>query len=237
MNVIAETIAWLTDPAHWTGPNGIPTRLEEYVVICGLSLLIAFVIALPSGLYIGHTGRLSTLAVNLANLWRALPSLAVIAIVLPITARIDPQLGFKVYPTVIAMVVLAVPPILVNTFSGVQGVNRDAVEAGRGQGMSETQVLRRIELPLASPAIVSGIESAAVQVIATATLGAIFGFGGLGRYLIDGLSQGDIGQTVGGAVLVAALVLVTEAAFALARHLLRPRPLRARRDPIGEPAG
>ncbi len=190
MNVISETIAWLTDPAHWVGPNGIPTRLEEHVAISVVSLIIALLIALPAGLYIGHTGRFATLAVSLANLWRALPSLAVIAIVLPITAQVDPQLGFKVYPTLIAMVVLAVPPILVNTFSGVQGVDRDAIEAGRGQGMSETQVLRRIEVPIAVPAIGIGISSATVQVIATATLGAIFGFGGLGRYLVDGLSQG-----------------------------------------------
>lgn len=236
MNVVSETIAWLTDPAHWVGPGGIPTRMGEHVAISGLSLAIALLIALPAGLYIGHTGRFATLAVSLANLWRALPSLAVIAIVLPITAQIDPQLGFKVYPTVIAMVVLAVPPILVNTFSGVQGVDRDAIEAGRGQGMSEAQVLRRIEVPIALPAIVSGIASAAVQVIATATLGAIFGFGGLGRYLVDGLSQGDIGQTVGGAVLVGALVLLTEAAFAAAQYLLTPQPLRGQGGAISEPA-
>lgn len=236
MNVVSETIAWLTDPAHWVGPGGIPTRMGEHVAISGLSLAIALLIALPAGLYIGHTGRFATLAVSLANVWRALPSLAVIAIVLPITAQIDPQLGFKVYPTVIAMVVLAVPPILVNTFSGVQGVDRDAIEAGRGQGMSEAQVLRRIEVPIALPAIVSGIASAAVQVIATATLGAIFGFGGLGRYLVDGLSQGDIGQTVGGAVLVGALVLLTEAVFAAAQYLLTAQPLRRQGDAISEPA-
>jgi osmoprotectant transport system permease protein len=175
-------------------------------------------------------------AVNAANLWRALPSLAVIAIVLPLTARVDPQLGFKVYPTLIAMVVLAVPPILVNTFSGISGVDRDAVEAGRGLGMSEFQVLRRIEIPLAVPAILTGLSSATVQVIATATLGAIFGFGGLGRYLVDGLAQGDIGQTVGGAVLVAWLVLVAGGLLAITQYLLTPRPLRGRREAIPEPS-
>ena len=208
MNIITETVAWLTDPAIGQGPTASPSRSAEHIAIAGVSMVIALAIALPAGLYIGHTGRHASFAISLANLWRALPSLAVIAIVLPITARIDPQLGFKVYPTLIAMVVLAVPPILVNTFSGVHGVDRDVVEAGRGQGMFERQVLARVEVPLAMPAIVTGITSATVQVIATATIGAIFGFGGLGRYLVDGLSQGDVGQTVGGAVLVGALVLV-----------------------------
>lgn len=236
MTVINDTIAWLTDPLSWIGPNGIPTRMAEHIVICGLSMVIALIIAMPAGLYIGHTGRFARLAVNLANLWRALPSLAVIAIVLPLTARIDPQLGFKVIPTVVAMIVLAVPPILVNTYSGLQGVDSDVREAGRGQGMSEWQLLSRIEVPLAVPAINTGISSATVQVIATATLGAIFGFGGLGRYLVDGLSQGDIGQTVGGAVLVGALVLTAEAVFAVVGWQVTPRALRGRGDAIPEPA-
>ena len=236
MNVMNQTVAWLTDPAHWVGPNGIPVRLEEHVVISLISLVIAVAIAFPAGLYIGHTGRHARIAVNAANLWRALPSLAVIAIVLPITARIDPQLGFKVYPTIFAMVVLAVPPILVNTFSGISGADRDAVEAGRGQGMSEGQILRHIEMPLAVPAILTGISSATVQVIATATLGAIFGFGGLGRYLVDGLAQADIGQTVGGAVLVAGLVLVAEALMAISQYVLTPRPLRRSGEAVPEPS-
>jgi osmoprotectant transport system permease protein len=233
MNIINETIAWLTDPAHWTGPNGIPTRMEEHIVISAISLVIALVIALPVGLYIGHTGKHTGVAINSANLWRALPSLAVIAIVLPITARIDPQLGFKVYPVVIAMVVLAVPPILVNTYSGLAGVDRDVLEAGRGQGMAESQILRGVELPLAAPVIATGTRSAAIQVVATATLAAVFGFGGLGRYLVNGISQNDQGQIFGGVVLVAGLVLVTELAFAIAQRLITPRGLRSAPRPAG----
>jgi osmoprotectant transport system permease protein len=210
--------------------------MAEHIVISGLSLVIALLIAMPAGLYIGHTGRFARLAVNLANLWRALPSLAVIAIVLPLTARIDPQLGFKVIPTLVAMIVLAVPPILVNTYSGLQAVDSDVREAGRGQGMSEWQLLSSVEVPLAVPAINTGISSATVQVIATATLGAIFGFGGLGRYLVDGISQGDIGQTVGGAVLVGALVLTAEAVFAVVGWQLTRRAPRGRTDAIPEPA-
>jgi osmoprotectant transport system permease protein len=226
MNIVTQTAAWLSDPIHWSGPNGIPVRLFEHVIISGISLAIALAIALPIGLYIGHTGRHTNFAVNSANLWRALPSLAVIAIVLPLTTALDPQLGFKVYPTVLAMVVLAVPPILVNAYAGLAGVDRDMLEAARGQGMSERQILRRVELPLAVPVIATGIRSAAIQVVATATLGAVFGFGGLGRYLVDGISQNDTGQIMGGVVLVALLVVVAELLIALIQRGLTPRGLR-----------
>lgn len=221
MTIIQDTLAWLTDPANWTGPFGIPTRLFEHIAISGVSLLIAMLIAIPIGLWIGHTGRLASFAINLANIGRALPSLAVIGIVLPVTAAIDPDLGFKVYPLLIAMVVLAIPPILVNTREGIAGVDRDLVEAARAMGMRERQVVRRLELPLAMPAILVGLRSAAVQVVATATLGAIFGAGGLGRYLVDGVAQLDDGQTFGGVVLVAALALSVEAAFVLLERLIR----------------
>ena len=233
MDPVSQTIAFLSDPARWSGPGGIPARLVEHVAISAVSLLIAAAVALPLGVWIGHTGRLTTVAVNSANLWRALPSLAVIAIVLPITAPLDPELGFKIYPTVIAMVVLAVPPILVNAYAGISGVDRDVLEAGRGQGMSERQVLRRVELPLAVPVVATGVRSAAIQVVATATLGAIFGFGGLGRYLVDGIAQisrGGIGQILAGVLLVAGLVIVTDLVLAAAQRLLTPKGLRLASD-------
>src|SRR5262249_51245027 len=158
-----DTVTWLTDPAHWSGPNGIPVRLTEHIAISAISLLIALAIALPVGLYIGHTRRFTRLAINSANVWRALPSLAALAIVLPITAALDPQSGFKIYPTVVAMVVLAVPPILVNSYVGVSGVDTEVVEAAKGQGMSASQVLIGVEIPLAASVIVTGIRSGAVQ--------------------------------------------------------------------------
>ena len=224
--MIEETIGWFTDPSHWAGPNGIPARLIEHVGLSAASLAICLIIALPIGLWIGHTGRFANVAVASANLWRALPSLAVIAIVLPVTAAIDPQAGFKIYPTVIAMVVLGVPPILVNTFTGIREVDRDLVDAGRGQGMTEREILGSIELPLAVTVIVTGVRSAAVQIVATATLGAIFGFGGLGRYLVDGIAQFDTGQIFGGAILVATLVIATDVVFAGLQWALTPAGLR-----------
>ena len=221
MNLVETALRWLADGANWTGSAGIPARLAEHLALSGVSLALAMAVALPLGIWIGHTGRLASLAVNSANLWRALPSLALIGLVLPITAAIDPQLGFKVYPTLIAMVVLAVPPILVNTQAGITGVDRDLVEAARAMGMREGQVVRRLELPLALPAILAGVRSGAVQVVATLTLGAIFGAGGLGRYLVEGIAQRDDGMTFGGVVLVAALALAVEGAFVLLLGLIR----------------
>ena len=219
-------ISWLLDPANWSGPSGIPVRLEEQVGISAISLLIAAAIALPVGLWIGHTGRGATLAINLANVGRAIPSFAAIGIVLPITQAIDPQLGFKVYPTLVAMVILAVPPILVNAYAGVAGVDRELVEAARGLGFRERQILVQVEVPIALPVIAGGLRSATVQVIATATLGAIFGFGGLGTYLVFGVAQRDDGMLLGGVFLVAALALVAEGAFALGQRLLTSPGLR-----------
>ena len=239
MTIVEQTIAWLIDPTHWQGPTGVPARLAEHIAISGVSLAIAIAIALPIGLYIGHTGRGVGLAVNSANLWRALPSLAVIAIVLPITAAIDPRNGFFIYPTVVAMVVLGVPPILVNTFAGINGVDRDVVEAARGQGLSSSQILTRVELPLAVPVIVTGMRSSAVQIIATATLGAIFGFGGLGRYLVDGYAQfsrGGAAQMMAGVVLVAALVIATDIAFRALERALTARGTKAERSMGRSPA-
>lgn len=221
MNLVEATLLWLADAERWTGPAGIPARLLEHLALSGASMALAMALAIPLGIWIGHTGRFTSLTVNAANIWRAIPSLALIALVLPITAAIDPQLGFKVYPTLVAMVVLAIPPILVNTQAGIAGIDRDLVESARAMGMREGQVVRRLELPLALPAIVTGLRTSAVQVVATATLGAIFGSGGLGRYLVEGIAQRDDGMTFGGVVLVVGLALLVEGGFVLAQRLFR----------------
>lgn len=243
MNLLTETAAWLTNPAQWAGQSGIPNRLLEHVLIASISLAVAFLIALPAGLAIGHTGRGAAAAAGVANLGRSLPSLAVIAIAIPVTVLVDPVLGGAVLPTLVAMVVLAVPPILVNAYTGIAEVDRDLVEAGRAMGMREREILAGIELPTALPVVLGGIRSAAVQIVATATLGAIFGGGGLGRFLVDGIAQNDDGQVFGGVVLVAALAIATEVAVGvmerLARspgprsHGIRPSPEIAPRSPLG----
>jgi osmoprotectant transport system permease protein len=219
VSLVDQTIAWLTNPLHWSGPNGIPIRLLEHLEISAAAFVIAVAIALPIGLAVGHTGRGATVAVNLANLGRAVPSLAVIGLVVPFTQAIDPGLGFTFYPTLIGLVVLVLPPILVNAYAGVAGVDRDLIEAALGMGMRERQILGSIEIPISLPVIMAGLRLAAVTIVATANLGAIFAYGGLGRYLVDGIAQNDDGQLFGGVVLAAGLTLITEAVFALLQRI------------------
>jgi osmoprotectant transport system permease protein len=193
------------------------------VALSGVSLLLSALVALPLGLWIGHTGRFSWWIVGSANAWRALPSFAVIGLLVPFTTVLDPNLGFTLYPTLVAMVVLAGPPILVNAYQGVADVDRDLVEAARAMGMKERQILAGVEIPIALPVIATGMRSAAVQVIATATLGATFGFGGLGRLIVLGDANQDNGELFAGVVLVAALALTTLGVFVfLERRLTSP---------------
>ena len=220
MGLIGQTVAWLTDPANWQGPAGIPTRTLEQILVSLTALLLAIAIGLPIGLLIGHTRKGATVAINVANIGRAIPTLALITIVLPLTVLIDPQLGFKVYPTLFALVVLGLPPILVNTYVGVSSVDADLVESARGMGLRERQVLARVEVPVAAPVISGGVRAAATQIVATATLGAIFGGVGLGRYLVEGIAQNDDGMIFGGVTLVALLCVATEGLFALIQRRL-----------------
>lgn len=239
MELIGGIVAWFADPDHWQGQAGVPARVAEHLGLTAASLLVAMLIALPMGLSVGHTGRGASLAVNLANLGRALPTLATMGIVLPLTVAIDPQFGFKILPAVIALIVLAIPPILVNAYAGVNGVDRDIVEAGRGMGMQPLELLARVEIPIALPVIVGGIRSATSQIIATATLAAVFGGPGLGRYLIEGNAQRDYPMIFAGVVLVAVLSLATELGFALLQRALTSPGLRVggrATKPLVEPA-
>jgi osmoprotectant transport system permease protein len=203
MNVVNEVIAWLTDPAQWSGPDGIPVRTLQHLWYSVLATAIAAAIALPIGVYIGHTGRGATFAVNLTNLGRAIPSLGIIILMFTV-------FGFGVAPVLITLFALAIPPIVTNSYIGVRSVDPDVRQAAEGMGMRGRQVLWQVELPMAMPLIMAGIRTSAVQVVATATLAAFVGLGGLGRYLIDGLAQRDLAEVVGGAILVAVLSLLTE---------------------------
>ncbi len=207
MDLLAQTLAWLTDPVHWAGSGGIPARLLEHLALSGLAVLAGVAIAVPLGLVIGHTGRGETLAINLANVGRAVPSYALLLVLFPVFG-----LGFATaFP---ALVLLTVPPIVTNTYVGISEVDRDLVDAGRGMGMRSREVLARIEVPIALPFIVAGIRTAAVQVVATATLAALVAGGGLGRYIVDGFALQDDAQLIAGGLLVAALALLTERGLA-----------------------
>lgn len=218
-----KVLEWFADPARWSGPTGIPIRLWEHVQTSLAAVAIAALIALPIAMYIGHRRRLEFFVVSVANLGRAIPSFGLLVFfVLWIGLRLDWPAPFR--PAIIlAMVLLAIPPILTNTYVGIQRVDPDMLEAARGMGMTEGQVLRRLEVPLAVPLIVAGLRIAAVQVVATATLAAFVAGGGLGRYIIDSFATSDEVGIFGGAVLVAILAIATELSFGFLERALAPR--------------
>jgi osmoprotectant transport system permease protein len=221
VTVINEVVTWLTDPAQWSGPDGIPVRTLQHLYYSLLATAIAAAIALPIGVLIGHTGRGAVFAVNLTNLGRAIPSLGIIILMFTLV-------GFGLVPVLVALIALAVPPIVTNSYIGVRSVDRDVREAAEGMGMRGRQVLWQVELPVAMPLIMAGIRTSTVQVVATATLAAYVGLGGLGRYLIDGFSQRDLPEVVGGAILVAVLALLIELALGRLQTLVVSRGLAER---------
>jgi osmoprotectant transport system permease protein len=222
-----DFIQWLVDPVNWDGSDGIPTRLFEHLQISGSAVLLAMLIGLPIGLWIGHTGRGATAAINIANIGRAIPSYALMGMILPLSLNVNPDVFWLAFvPVFVAMTALAIPPILVGAYAGLREVDRDLIEAARGMGLRERQILFGIEIPLAAAVIVGGIRTSALQVIATATIGAILSGGGLGRYIFDGILNQDYARVVAGAILVAALAIVVDILLAGVQRVMTPRPLR-----------
>jgi osmoprotectant transport system permease protein len=213
MGFIASVAAWFADPARWVGSDGIPNRIGEHLLISGAALFVAAALALPVGIVLGHTGRGGFFAINVANVGRALPSMALLALGLPIAFALGLGLGF--WPTFIALVPLGIPPILTNSFVGLREVDRDVVEAARGMGLTDAQVLRSVELPLAMPLIIAGVRTSAVNIVATATLGALVAGGALGRYIVDGFALREHERLFAGALLVAVLAICTELFFGI----------------------
>ncbi|MEP6760810.1 MAG: ABC transporter permease [Sporichthyaceae bacterium] len=222
MSAFGDVADWLTEPAHWHGSDGIPVRTWEHLVLSGTSLAVVCALALPLALWLGHIGKGGALAINVTNIGRAVPVFAVLVLL-----AIGP-LGLGVTATIVALILFGIPPVLTNAYVGVREVDRDTVEAARGMGMTGWQVLRQVELPLALPLILTGIRLAAVQIIATATLGAFVLGGGLGRFINAGFGRQDQAELVSGAVLVAALALTVEGAFELLQRRLDPRRRVAR---------
>ena len=210
-NVFVEAGQWLADAAHWQGADGVPARLAEHVGYSLLTVAIASAVALPLGLWIGHTGRLRGVAIATTGALRALPTLGLLTLAVL-------WVGIGLAPPILALVVLAVPPLLAGAYAGVESVDRRTVDAARGLGFTGWQVLARVEVPLALPLILGGLRSAVLQVVSTATVAAYIGLGGLGRYLIDGIAVRDYPQTLAGSLLVVVLALALDGAFALAQR-------------------
>jgi osmoprotectant transport system permease protein len=214
MSLLVDTLRWFADPAHYQGSDAVQTRVLEHVELAGFSLLVAALIAVPIGLYLGHTGRFAFIALNIANIGRAFPSLALLGLAIPVASFLfGIQNGLGFWPTFLALVPLAIPPMLTNAYVGTRAVDRDVIESARGMGMAELGVLRLIELPLALPLVLAGMRTSAVNVVATATLGAVVAGGGLGRYIVDGLGLQEYDRLFAGALLVALLAIAVEVAF------------------------
>jgi osmoprotectant transport system permease protein len=213
VEAVTLTLSWLADPRHWQGTDGIATRVAEHLLLSGTALGVAGLIALPVGMWLGHTGRGAAAVINVLNVGRALPSMALLAFVLPVAFRLNLGLGF--WPTVLMLVPLGIPLMVTNCVVGVRAVDPDVRDVARGMGMRGWEVLREVELPLAAPVILAGIRNAAVSIVATAPLGALVASGGLGRFIVDGLARQETGRLVTGAALVALLAIGTEAAFGL----------------------
>lgn len=218
-----DVLAWLLDVANWHGAGSIPAQIGMHLLYTTAALLLALAFALPLGIYIGHTGRGERLIVGWTNALRALPTFGVlILLVLFMAPLIGNNLAF-VIPTLLVLVLLAVPPILSGVASGIRAVDRAAIDAARGIGFSTRQVITGVELPCALPLILSGLRGATLQVVSTATVAAYVSLDGLGRFIIDGRATGDYAQMTGGALIIALLAVTLELSFALlSRWIVSP---------------
>ncbi|HEY9291556.1 MAG TPA: ABC transporter permease [Microlunatus sp.] len=218
-------LSYLLDPSNWTGSGGLGIRVAQHLLYSLIAVAIAAVIGIPIGMLIGHTRRGRVIVLGLANSFRAIPTLGLLILVVLLTET-------SWIPVVCVLGVLALPPLLTGTATGIMQADQEAVQAADGLGMSGGQVLMRVEMPLAMPLIIAGLRSATLQVIATATVAAyVPGVGGLGRTILDGIPARNYGEVLAGAILVAVLAIVIDIVLALigrsfSRHL-RLKPPRA----------
>jgi osmoprotectant transport system permease protein len=236
VNQFVHAIEWIFTGANWSRVQlgaGIGGQLGYHVELSAISLGIAAVVAVPLGMAVGHTRRGQFAAVSIANIGRAIPSFALLVLAFIVVSNLRPSLGFSMLPTIIALVVLAIPPILINTYVGVEGVDAGTVAAARGMGLGPRQILLDIEVPLAAPLIMAGLRTSAVAVVATATLAGFAGGGGLGVFLYLGFAQpGQEQILIGGAILVAALAILTDVLFALLERAVTPRTRSSRKERV-----
>lgn len=212
MNLFADALGWLADPANWTGPGSIPVRLGQHLAVTAVVVLLAALIAVPAGVLIGHTRRGAGVVGAVTGALRAVPTLGLLTL-------FGLALGIGLTAPVLALIILAVPSLLAGSYSGVLAVDRSVALAAKAIGMSAPQVIATVELPLALPLIVGGLRAATLQVVATATLAAYISDTGLGRYLFAGLKSRDYPQMLGGALLVIAVAVVLELVLAGCQRL------------------
>ncbi|HEX5366835.1 MAG TPA: ABC transporter permease [Acidimicrobiales bacterium] len=233
---LGQLVDYLASDQAWSGRNGLPALAWSHVRISLVAVVIAGLLAVPAGVLLGHARRGAFVAMSIVNVGRAIPSFAILALLLPFSLRYGFGLGF--WPTIVALVLLAVPPVFTNAYTGVREVPHEALEAARGMGMRGGELLRRVEVPVAVPLILTGLRVSSVQVIATATLGALVGYRNLGTPIVSGFTSPDKGPMLASAAVVALLALAADALFALTLRRLVPwrRPL-ARQDDVTVTAG
>jgi osmoprotectant transport system permease protein len=218
MSVLGDFWDYVTTWGNWSGAHGILALTWAHVRISVLATFVAMLFALPTAIWMGHHRRGGIVAVSVVNIGRAIPSLAFIAFF----NAIGGIFGFGYRPTLIALIALAIPPMFTNAYTGVRDVDPNIVEAARGMGMTTSEVLLRVEVPTALPLLITGVRISALQVVATATLGAFVAFECLGTLITQGIAQFDNGKLVTGAVLVALLALLTDGFFVVVQRLLTP---------------
>ncbi|MCD6638585.1 MAG: ABC transporter permease [Nocardioides sp.] len=225
MSVVADTWRYLTDPAHWTGDGGMLDLLGEQLLLSVTALALALVVGLPVALWLGHLGRGGFLAINISNVGRAVPTFALLALLVvadwPGTASFGPY-GRAGLATLVALALFALPPIITNSYVAVREVPAELKEAARGMGMTRWQRFRRVELPLALPLVASGVRLALVQVWATATIAAMVAGPGLGRVITDGFYRSNYAKGIAGALVVAAVALALEGLASLGQRAVTP---------------
>ena len=222
MNFLLDALGWIIDPAHLSGPDGIPTRMGEHLLYTLVAVALASLVAIPAGYLIGHTGKGRTVAVALTGGVRALPTVGVVFLLALL-------MGIGSTPPVIAFVVLAIPSVLAGAYSGFEAVDRATIDAARAMGMTERQIVAKVEVPLGLPLLIGGIRSATLQVVATATVAAVVGAGGLGTYIFRGLRSNDYVQMLAGSILVIVVAIVLELVFATVQRLVVPAGVTAGR--------
>jgi osmoprotectant transport system permease protein len=228
MGFLLDVVDWFRDLANWRGTSGIPNRLVEHVTMSFSALLAALAVSLPVAVWLGHKRRFGALAINVSNVGRALPSFAILVVLSLMLGTADrPFIGNV--PTFVALFALAIPPIVTNAYVGMAEVPDEIRDSAKGMGLSGTQSLWRIELPMAVPLIMAGVRTSAVQVVATATIAAVVSTGGLGRYIVDGFAVQDNVRVFAGAVLVALLAILTEVSLSLLQSRITPAGVRPRR--------
>ncbi len=236
MDALSELWQFMSVADHWSGRNGIAARTLSHLLISVAAVLAAGVLVMPFAVWLGHRRRGGVVAIAAVNLGRAIPSLAILALALPLSIRYG--FGLGAVPTLVALTVLAMPPLFANSYVGVANLDPHLIDAARGQGLTGGEILRGVELPLATPLLLTGVRVAFVQVLATAALGALVAFSGLGSFIVEGFAQFDDGKTLTGAVLTSLLAIGAEILLLRLQRRLTPwAPApRARRPGRESPA-